>query len=111
MSTQCPGLDLEDQCVFFVWNLTLDLCGLGDLANSCATTGIASDNGGSHDPHCHDKVEKPSGRQVCDRVLHVRSGSNGCIPVAVMWYWTLFLLAPFLVLFVFYCLVFSPKGR
>jgi len=110
MSTQCPGLNLEDQCVFFVWKLTLDLCGLGDPGSSCATTGIANEIGGSHDPHFHDKADKPPGRRVCDRLLHMRSGSSGCVPVAVMWYWAFFPLAPFLVLYVSYCLVFSPRA-
>lgn len=96
---------------FFVWNLTLDLCGLGDPASICATTGIASENGGSHDPHCRDKAEKPSGRQVCDRVLHMRSGSNGCLPVAVMWYWALFLLAPFYVLYLFLLSSIQPQRQ
>jgi hypothetical protein len=68
----------------FVWNLTLDLCGLGDPSSSCATTGIASEISGLQDPHCHDKAEKPSRRQACVRVLHMTSGSNGCIPVKVM---------------------------
>jgi len=72
VSTQCSGLNLEDQCVFFVWNLTLDLCGLGDPASSCATTGIASEISGSQDPHGRDKAEKPSGRRVCDGVLTPR---------------------------------------
>jgi hypothetical protein len=39
------------------------------------------------------------------------AGSDGCIPVAVMGYWALFLLAPRLVLCILYCLEFSPKGR
>lgn len=47
-----------------VWNLTLDLSGLRDPASRYTTTGIALEITGSHKPHCHDKMEMPSGRQM-----------------------------------------------
>jgi hypothetical protein len=46
---------------FFVWNLTLDLSGMGDPANSYITTGIALEIMGSHKPSCHDKAETSLG--------------------------------------------------
>jgi hypothetical protein len=44
-----------------VWNLTLDLSGLGDPASSYATVGIALEIIGVHKPHRHDKAETPPG--------------------------------------------------
>jgi hypothetical protein len=41
----------------FVWNLTLDLSGLGDPASSYATAGLALGFIGTRKPHHHDKVE------------------------------------------------------
>jgi hypothetical protein len=45
----------------FVWNLTLDLSGMGDPANNYATAGIALEIMDSHKPSPHDKAETPSG--------------------------------------------------
>jgi hypothetical protein len=47
-----------------VWNFTLDLSGLRDPAIRYTTTGIALEIIGSHKPHCHDKMEMPSGREM-----------------------------------------------
>jgi hypothetical protein len=44
-----------------VWNLTLDLSGLGDPASSYATTGIALEIIVARKPHRHDKAETPPG--------------------------------------------------
>jgi hypothetical protein len=44
---------------FFVWNLNLDLSGLGDPASSYATAGLALGFIGTCKPHHHDKVETP----------------------------------------------------
>jgi hypothetical protein len=43
----------------FVWNLTLDLSGLGDHASSYATAGLAIRFIGTRKPHHHNKVETP----------------------------------------------------
>jgi hypothetical protein len=48
-----------------VWNITLDLSGLGDPASSYATTGIALEIIGECKPHLHDKVETPPGDWYC----------------------------------------------
>jgi hypothetical protein len=40
-----------------VWNLTLDLSGLGDPASSYATAGIALEITGARKPHRQDKAE------------------------------------------------------
>jgi hypothetical protein len=40
-----------------VWNLTLDLSGLGDPTSSYATAGIGPEIIGTRKPHCHDKAE------------------------------------------------------
>jgi hypothetical protein len=45
----------------FVWNLTLDLSGLGDPASSYATAGIAFEIIGARKLHRHDKAETPLG--------------------------------------------------
>jgi hypothetical protein len=45
----------------FVWNLTLNLSGMGAPANSYATAGIALEIMGSHKPSRHYKAETPSG--------------------------------------------------
>jgi hypothetical protein len=42
-----------------VWNLTLDLFGLGDPASSYATAGIALGIVGARTPHCHGKAVTP----------------------------------------------------
>jgi hypothetical protein len=42
-----------------VWNLTLDLSGLGDPASSYATVGIALEIIGARKPHRHDKADTP----------------------------------------------------
>jgi hypothetical protein len=42
-----------------VWNLTLDLSGLGDPASSYATIGITLEITGERKPHRHDKTETP----------------------------------------------------
>jgi hypothetical protein len=44
-----------------VWNLTLDLSGLGDPASSYATAGIALEIIGARKPHRHDKADTPPG--------------------------------------------------
>jgi hypothetical protein len=44
-----------------VWNLSLDLSGLGDPASSYATAGIALEIIGARKPHRHDKAETPPG--------------------------------------------------
>jgi hypothetical protein len=44
-----------------VWNLTLDLSGLGDPASSYATAGIALEIIGTRKPHRYDKAETPPG--------------------------------------------------
>jgi hypothetical protein len=44
-----------------VWNLTLDLSGLGDAASSYATAGIALEIIGARKHHLHDKAETPPG--------------------------------------------------
>jgi hypothetical protein len=43
----------------FVWDLTLDLSGLGDPASSYATAGLALGFIGTRMPHHHDQVETP----------------------------------------------------
>jgi hypothetical protein len=43
----------------FVWDLTLDLSGLGDPASSYATAGLALGFVGTRKLHHHDKVETP----------------------------------------------------
>jgi hypothetical protein len=40
------ALTWKTSVYLFAWNLTLDLCGLGDPSSSCATTGIASEISG-----------------------------------------------------------------
>jgi hypothetical protein len=42
-----------------VWNLTLDLSGLGDPTSSYATAGIAPEIIGNRKPHRHDKAGTP----------------------------------------------------
>jgi hypothetical protein len=42
-----------------VWNLTLDLSGLGDPASSYATAGVALEIVGARKPHRHDKAVTP----------------------------------------------------
>jgi hypothetical protein len=49
-----------------VWNLTLDLSGLGDPASSYATVGIALEMIGARKPHRHDKAETPPGDLIGD---------------------------------------------
>jgi hypothetical protein len=44
-----------------VWNLTLDLSGLGDPASSYTTTGIALEIIEACKSHRHDKAETPPG--------------------------------------------------
>jgi hypothetical protein len=44
-----------------VWNLTLDLSGLGDPASSYATAVIALEIIGARKPHRHDKADTPPG--------------------------------------------------
>jgi hypothetical protein len=44
-----------------VWNVTLDLSGLGDPASSYATAGIDLEIIGARKPHRHDKTETPRG--------------------------------------------------
>jgi hypothetical protein len=43
----------------FVWDLTLDLSGLGDPGSSYATAGLTLRFIGTRKPHHHDKVETP----------------------------------------------------
>jgi hypothetical protein len=43
-----------------LWNLTLDLSGMGDPVTSYATASIALEVMGSHKPSRHDKAETPS---------------------------------------------------
>jgi hypothetical protein len=47
-----------------VWNLTLELSGLGDPASSYATAGIALEIIGTRKPHRHDKAETPTGGHI-----------------------------------------------
>jgi hypothetical protein len=48
-----------------VWNLTLDLSGLGDPVSSYVTAGIALEVIGASEPHRHDKAETPPGAGPC----------------------------------------------
>jgi hypothetical protein len=43
----------------FVWNLILDLSGLGDPSSSYATAGIALEITGARKPHRNDKAKTP----------------------------------------------------
>jgi hypothetical protein len=47
-----------------VWNLTLDLSGLGDPASSYGTAGIALEITGARMPNHHDKAVTPLGGNV-----------------------------------------------
>jgi hypothetical protein len=44
-----------------VWNLTVDLSGLGDPVSSYATASISLEIIGARKPHLHDKAETPPG--------------------------------------------------
>jgi hypothetical protein len=59
MSTQCPNPAWRTRVSLLVWNLTLDLSGLGDPASSYATAGTALEIIGARKPHRHDKAETP----------------------------------------------------
>jgi hypothetical protein len=52
-----PRPQLGGPRCLFVWNLTVDLSGLGDPASSYATTGLALGFIGTRKPHHLDKVE------------------------------------------------------
>jgi hypothetical protein len=62
-------------CLVLVWNLTLDLSGLGDPASSYATAGIALEIIGARKRHRHDKAETPPGG--CAEVNFRKSSDRG----------------------------------
>jgi hypothetical protein len=81
-----------------VWNLTLDLSGLGDPASSYATAGTALEIIGEFKPNRRDKAETPPGgltkiarmnlgihfpksavSRLVNRFRHCRNSSPGCI--------------------------------
>jgi hypothetical protein len=59
-----------------VWNLTLDLSGLGDPASSYATAGIALEIIGARKPHRHDKAVTPRGGDRLSNLLNTSQFQN-----------------------------------
>jgi hypothetical protein len=55
-----------------VWNLNLDLSGLGAPASSYATAGIALEIIGARKPHRHDKAVTPPGGNVIIDLCYYR---------------------------------------